>query len=167
MMSELDLDLGAINFGAGPQLDPEPKKSTPKKTASRPVGRPSNKSKLQDVQDEIESIMKLAFLPMLMKDVHIIEENGQQVFFSCANVYVEFDPAKGSVLTTEGKRFANAMAAIVVDSPFLLKMLTMGDDFGKWLALLLAIQPFAMTVFNNHVAVKKLEKENDRANQMG
>lgn len=155
---EPEIDLDKINFGGGRQPDPKPKSPTAKRESARSVGRPSKNAKQSELQNEIESVIKLALLPIVMRDVHVIVEEGKTPeFFSCGNVYVEASPKEGYVLTVEGKQLAAAMAAIVIDSPFLMKIFTMGDEFGKWVALLMALQPFAMTVYHNHITVKRTE----------
>ncbi len=159
---EPDFDFEKVNFGGGPTDDPAPKSTTAKKTTSRSVGRPSKTSKANEIRNELESIMKLALLPLFMRDIHVIEDDkGNIEYYSCANVYLTFDEKQGTVLTSDGKRLCEAMAAVVVDSPFLMKMLTMGDEFGKWVGLALALQPFAMTIFTNHIAHRKLDEHRE------
>lgn len=153
-MSESDFKIDDIDFGPPPlQSDPQPK-ATPKKSGARSVGRPSRSTKISDVENELEGIIKLALLPVLMKDVHIIDNGDGAEYYSCANVYLYMDMKKGPTLTPDGKKLVSAIALIVIDSPFFMKMITMGDEAGKWLALLLALQPLVMTVFNNHIGGK-------------
>lgn len=161
-MANTDFDFDALTFsGEIPAKDPEPK-ATPKKASksTRPVGRPSTQSKLQEVETEIGNVLKLALFPVLMRDIHeVYDENNNLVgTVSCANVYVEFDYKKGRPeLTKEGTAFCEALAVIVFESPFLMKVLNAGDDMGKWLKLAMALQPAMMTVFHNHVRTRRIE----------
>lgn len=158
-MSEPAFDFDQLKFTGEVPKDPAPKepRKSPSKSA-RPVGRPSTQSKIAEVEAEIGNVLKLALLPVLMKDLHyVIDENNNPTgeVISCANVFVEFDMKKGRPeLTQEGKTFCEALAVIVFESPFLMKVLNAGDDMGKWLKLLMAVQPLAMTVFHNHVRMR-------------
>jgi hypothetical protein len=164
-----EFDFTSINFGKNGGDDPEPKKTPFKKTGTstgrpvgRPPGRPSKQSKLSEVQAELEQLLKFGFMPVLFKDHHFDDAGNQ---YSCADVVVEMDPAKGVVLTDQGKQMAAAMAGIVIDSAFLMKMLDAGDIFGKYTALVMAMMPLASTVFNNHM--RKAIPNVSRESQMG
>lgn len=156
-MPKDDLDFDSIKFlGEMPQPDPPPKEPSKRSTESkRPVGRPSTTAKLKEVQDEIENLLLLMLLPVLLRDSHIaVDETGQPVGepFTCADVYCTFDMRKGKpVLTADGVKLAEAMAAIIFESPFLMKVLQSGDSWGKYLKLFMALQPGYMAVIHNHV----------------
>lgn len=155
-----DLDFDQIKFtGDIPaELDPAPKPSKKKDDKKRPVGRPTTQSKLQEVENEFGNILKLLLLPVLLRDQHLIyDEQGNWTgeTVSCANVYCTFDMKLGKpTLTKEGEQLTEAAAAIIFESPFLMKVLASGDDMGKWLKLAMALQPGVLTVFHNHVRMR-------------
>lgn len=154
---EPDLDLDEINFTA-PEIKQDPKPKTPKKSTNsgvnRSVGRPSRDSKVREVSQELESMLKLANLGLMSRDLHPIfdEDDDEKVvgYASCLSVYVGTNKQMMPVLTNEGKVFCDAAADIIVDSEFLMKILDSGDKMGKYLKLFMALQPLVMTVINNH-----------------
>jgi hypothetical protein len=154
-----DLDLDKINFGAAPfPKDPAPKSQPKKSTSSRGPGRPSKASQETEVANEIASILFMLNMTLYMRDLHqewrldpVTNEPVELLAsFTCLNVYVDVDN-KGKPTTTEaGKAFCNALAAVVVDSPFLMKVLAGGDVMGKWMQLAFATYPLVQTVITNH-----------------
>lgn len=137
---DTDIDFDQIKFVGEPQVasaDPKPKRT-------RGPGRPSTESKLTDVRSEIGQLIKFISFPVKMRDQH---EDGS----SCADMLIYYDEKKKKTeLTVEGGNLADAMAAIVIDSPFLMKMLQSGDLFGKWGGLAMAIYPIGMAIYENH-----------------
>lgn len=135
-----DIDFSSIKFTGEPQVaeaDPKPK-------SGRGRGRPSNESKLSDVRNEIGQLIKFTSFPIKMRDVHV---DGT----SCADILIEYNvKTKKTELTHEGDDLADALAAIVFDSPFLMKILQSGDFFGKYGALAFALYPIASAVYENH-----------------
>lgn len=154
------LDFSSLSF-TGNDVPDDPKPKTTNTTSKKSVGRPSTASKLAEVQSELESILKLALMPVLFRDIHIVyDQFGQPTgeTISCANVYVDFDPKKATtVLTPEGKQLVEALAAIFFESEFLMKILNSGDAAGKYIKLLMALQPLGQTVFHNHIRVHRIE----------
>ncbi len=137
---EDEIDFSQIKFTGEPQTanaDPKPK-------STRRPGRPSSESKLTDVRSEIGQLIKFTAFPVKMRDTH---EDGS----SCADMLIYYDEKKKKTeLTQEGGNLADALSAIVIDSPFLMKMLQSGDLFGKWGGLAMALYPIAMAVYENH-----------------
>lgn len=168
-MAESDLDFNTLVFGGGPpKKDPEPKDAQKKTSkATRPVGRPSTTSKLAEIQQELASILKLALMPALMRDMHPVYDlqgNATGEYISCASVYVEFDLKKGKPeLTKDGETLCEALAVIVFDSPFLMKVINSGDTMGKWIKLAMALNPFVMTVYHNHVRMRNVSINGESA----
>jgi len=137
---EDEIDFSQIKFTGEPQAvsaDPKPK-------STRGRGRPSNESKITDVRSEIGQLIKFTAFPIKMRDVHY---DGT----SCGDLLIAYDDKKKKTeLTQEGNNLADALTAIVVDSPFLMKMLQSGDLFGKWGGLAMALYPIGMAVYENH-----------------
>lgn len=137
---ETDIDFSNIKFTGDTQVA----NSDPKPSAKRGRGRPSSESKLTDVRSEIGQLIKFTAFPVKMRDAH---PDGS----SCADMLIYYDEKKKKTeLTQEGSNLADALAAIVIDSPFLMKMLQSGDLFGKWGALAMALYPIGMAVYENH-----------------
>lgn len=139
-----DLDMSKIVFTGDLPKD-EPPKNPPKKSApSRPVGRPTNASKGNEVEKNIGDIIKMISMPLKMRDIH---EDGS----SCADVTIFYDEKDAKFkLTKEGAQLAEAMKEVVVDSEFLMKVFTGGEILGKWGGLAFALWPVASTVYTNH-----------------
>lgn len=150
---EIDSELGEINFTAGmPKADETPKPpigtSDPKTSKApakgRGVGRPSNDSKLTDVRAELAQIVKFATMPLRFRDIH---EDGT----TCADLFTEFDVKKNATtLTPQANQFVDALAPVVFESPFLMKIITGGEALGKWGGLAFATYPLVAGIYSQH-----------------
>lgn len=169
-MANDELDFSEINFGGMPDLADKPPKIPPKKSTgafgsgnNRSVGRPSKASKEKEVSNEIAGILKLTALMFMTRDVHEVYDIRTNEFLgttSCIEVYVTANTKGQFDLTPAGQEFCDACAAIVVETPFLLKIIESGDKFGNYARLFFALQPLVLTVINNHLHARKLENDN-------
>lgn len=164
-MANDELDFSSIQFNAGPDVKDAPPKNTPKRGRgmtgsgnSRGPGRPSKDSTEREISQELAGILKLSALGLMARDMHEIWENDQIIgYTSCIGVYVEVDNKGKFTLTPEGSEFCDAAAAIVVDTPFLMKIIKSGDKFGSYFRLFMALQPLVLTVINNHLHTRKAQ----------
>lgn len=149
-MTQPEFNFDEIKFSEEPKLkDPIPKSSPVKKTTRSPgAGRPTKQSKINEMQEEIEGFLMLIAMPLKMRDVHDYE-TGE----SCADLFMELTP-KGVVLTDQAAKLANALAVVGVDNKYISKFFDMGDGVSKWLMLLMAVQPFVVGMYGNHVGMK-------------
>lgn len=139
-----DLELGEITFTGDPpkekEVDPAPK---PPRN-SRSVGRPSNETKLTDVKKELAQILQFAVLPLKFRDIH---EDGT----SCADVFIDYnEETRRTTLTAAADQWVDAAAPIVFDSPFLMKVITGGEAFGKWGKFAYATYMLGMPIYQAH-----------------
>ena len=142
MADEIDFSKIAYLGNEKMAADPEPKKS--RASSGRGPGRPSNDSKLTDVRKELGQLVKFIAMPLQMRDIH---PDGS----SCANLFIYLNEKSSKIeLTPEATNFVDALAEVVFESKFLMKVLESGDLFGKYGALIMAAFPLGMGIYENH-----------------
>lgn len=140
-MAELNLnDLKVESIDDLP--DPTPHKSTftpPKikpKTDKRPTGRPSKASKETELEQEFQAFIALMAMPVSMRDP------------VCATAWIE-----------SSKPIAEALAAIAIDNPTIVKWMSQGGDVMKWFKLATALYAPARVTWEHHFAKPQMEPE--------
>jgi hypothetical protein len=151
-MTESQINLDNIDFGAGPEKKDPPPKTNSRKSTGNPVGRPGRDAKIKELNETLKGMLFLANLGLAGRDVHEVYDDNEQFlgYTSCFSVYVELDKNGMPKLTPAGAAFVSAAANIIIDNSFLMKVLNSADSGGKWLALAMALQPLVLTVITNH-----------------
>jgi hypothetical protein len=152
-----DLDFEDIKFTDGEppvSLDQDPKpKAAPKKTTPKTGAKPTRtrnttrSNAINELQENIEGFLFMLAVPIKMRDIH---PDGS----SCADLTLALDD-KGMNLTVQAKQLAFALAQVGIDNTYIKKFFSMGDDAGKWVMLLQALQPFIMTTYSNHIGPRR------------
>lgn len=147
-MTETPFDFSDIKFvddklDADPAPKSPPKKAAPKTGAkSTPRSTNTKTRAISELQENIEGFLTMIAVPLKMRDIH---PDGS----SCADVIFTLDQ-RGMTLTDNTKQLAFALAQVGVDNKYISAFFSMGDNAGKWVLLLQALQPMVMTVYGNH-----------------
>lgn len=124
-----------------------PNKSAAKKAPPKPVGRPTKEAqttaKQKEVQEEIEGFLAIIGVGLTMQDKH---PDGS----SCGDLFIGYDEeAMEIVMAPQGRGLAIALAKL--DNKYVNSFFASTDSVSKYLALAMALQPFAMSVASAHM----------------
>lgn len=114
--------------------DPTPVKSQrstlalKSKPDRKPIGRPSKKSKEDELADEVQAFIGLVMAPIGLKD-----------------------PVCGMAWVENSKAISEAVAAIAIDNPTIVKWLSSGGDIMKWFKLATALSIPVQVTFDHHL----------------